>query len=213
MIRAVVIAIAMLAACDRASDNDESFQEAARTLDEVERVEQRDQQRISDLSATAALLRSQVRQLTDGWTRINAELGVATAAYERARVIGERARDEFNDASKKYAQAARAFRTVATIIIIAAVSDALGNQICAETTSTHAFRKKLRAEGISLDGLDVDHVWPRALGGADHPLNYQLLDSSLNRSLGAGVMDKIANEPLATLQGLVVSAFVSLRCG
>jgi len=72
---------------------------------------------------------------------------------------------------------------------------------------------RLRAEGISLDGLDVDHVWPWALGGADHPLNYQLLDSSLNRSLGAGVMDKIANEPLATLQGMVVSALVSLRCG
>ena len=71
----------------------------------------------------------------------------------------------------------------------------------------------MRAEGTSLDGLDVDHVWPRALGGADHWLNYQLLDSSLNRSLGAGVLDKIANQPFATLQGFVVSALATLRCG
>jgi hypothetical protein len=65
---------------------------------------------------------------------------------------------------------------------------------------------------VPLDGLDVDHAWPRALGGVDHPLNCQLLDSSLNRSLGASVIRKLASQPLATLQGLVVPSLVSLQC-
>lgn len=78
--------------------------------------------------------------------------------------------------------------------------------------STRMFRTRLRAEGISIDGKDIDHAWPRALGGADHPLNDQLLDSSVNRSLGADPIAKLAHAPLATLRGLTTSALVALGC-
>ena len=43
----------------------------------------------------------------------------------------------------------------------------------------------MTAAGVNLVGKDIDHIIPKSLGGADHPSNYQVLDSSLNRSLGA----------------------------
>ena len=77
---------------------------------------------------------------------------------------------------------------------------------------TTTFRRRLKADGVDLRGVDIDHVWPRHLGGVDHPLNYQRLDSSLNRSLGASVLDKFMTQPLALVQGLAVSALASLSC-
>ncbi len=213
MNRLAALAIAVLAACGRSSVDDEPARRAAQAVDEIERVEARDRQTISELSAAAGTLRSAIMRLTDDWARVSAELRTVTATYERARMIGEQAGAELKATREQYAQAAREYRIVTAIIIIAAASDVLGDALCQGKMSTRTFRNHLRAEGISVDGFDVDHVLPRALGGADHPWNYQLLDSSLNRSLGAGVMEKIVSEPLATLQGLVASALVSLRCG
>ena len=51
--------------------------------------------------------------------------------------------------------------------------------------STAAYRALLTGQGVNLAGVDVDHIVPRSLGGADNPANYQLLPSSINRSLGA----------------------------
>ena len=51
--------------------------------------------------------------------------------------------------------------------------------------TTAVYRRQLVRQGINLLGMDIDHIVPRSLGGADHPMNYQVLDTSTNRSLGA----------------------------
>lgn len=86
------------------------------------------------------------------------------------------------------------------------------DHLCGTRMSTAAYRKMLRKKGIDLDGLDADHGLPKSLGGADHPLNYRMIDSSLNRSLGNDVMRKLAVHPLHVLQGALVSALMRLRC-
>lgn len=52
---------------------------------------------------------------------------------------------------------------------------------------------------------DVDHIFPRSRGGIDHPLNYQPLERSLNRSLGNNVVDKFLS--LASLEVVRVHPF------
>ena len=49
--------------------------------------------------------------------------------------------------------------------------------------TTKQMRKRLKRQGVELRGLDVDHIVPRAKGGADHPSNYRLLDLHVNRSM------------------------------
>lgn len=56
---------------------------------------------------------------------------------------------------------------------------------CDGGMSPAAFRSWLVSIGVSVAGMHVDHIVPRALGGADHPSNYQLLPSRLNQSFGA----------------------------
>jgi hypothetical protein len=51
--------------------------------------------------------------------------------------------------------------------------------------TTPAYRALLIARGVSLRGMHIDHIVPRALGGADHPSNYQILRSTENQRFGA----------------------------
>jgi hypothetical protein len=57
--------------------------------------------------------------------------------------------------------------------------------VSCDKVSTAQYRAVLTSAGYNLAGMDVDHIVPRSLGGADNPANYQLLPSSVNRSLGA----------------------------
>jgi hypothetical protein len=56
---------------------------------------------------------------------------------------------------------------------------------CKGAMSTAAYRALLLARGVSLRGMHIDHIVPRALGGADHPGNYQILRSADNQRFGA----------------------------
>ncbi|HAA57588.1 MAG TPA: hypothetical protein DCE42_22670 [Myxococcales bacterium] len=47
------------------------------------------------------------------------------------------------------------------------------------------YRLLLKAQGMDLTGKDIDHIVPLSKGGAQHPLNYRVLDASKNRSLQA----------------------------
>jgi hypothetical protein len=79
---------------------------------------------------------------------------------------------------------------------------------------TDAYRKKLESAGVSVEGKDVDHVIPKSIGGADHPINYKLWDSSTNRSCGAGCLpEKFLANPPGFLMALAVSAITALNCG
>ena len=114
----------------------------------------------------------------------------------------------YDAAIAEFRRAEQQYRRAALVVMLAAAS----SSICATSVRTATFRSRLKAEGVDLRGVDIDHVWPRHLGGVDHPLNYQRLDSSLNRSLGASVLDKFMTQPLALVQGLAVSALASLSC-
>ena len=70
------------------------------------------------------------------------------------------------------------------VLKLAVVVEAMGAADRCKRVSTAAYRKQLRAQGVDLDHKDIDHIVPRGHGGVDHPANYQVLDSSLNRSLG-----------------------------
>ena len=81
---------------------------------------------------------------------------------------------------------------------------------CADGMSVAAYRAALIALGADLLGKDIDHIVPRALGGADHPANYRVISSSLNRSLGSSWgADKCASVG-ERCRGAVA---VSRRCG
>ncbi len=59
---------------------------------------------------------------------------------------------------------------------------------------------------------EVDHIWPKDLGGADHRWNYQVLPKDQNRSLGASVLPKLEEKPLEVALGLAVSVLSALIC-
>ncbi len=213
MKRFVIVFALALMACHRANAEDAADQNAFRALDQIESVEARDQREVGELRASATDLRQQAAFLTRTWITVSTAFDAASADYERAITVGRAAAGDFEKARGNYEQAGEHFRAAATILILAAASEAFGGDACGQMMSTQKFRAKLRAEGVSVDGLDVDHIWPRSLGGADDVRNYQLLDSSLNRSLGAGVMTKLAAAPLTLLRGLATSAIDALRCG
>jgi len=87
--------------------------------------------------------------------------------------------------------------------------------------STHSFRTELTEKGINLTGKDIDHIVPKNLGGIDHPLNYQVVDSSLNSSWQDGdLIQKTSINPTGMLGGILISYIIppvgtalSLYCG
>jgi hypothetical protein len=50
--------------------------------------------------------------------------------------------------------------------------------------STRQVRRWLGQEGVALAGYDIDHIVPRCLGGLDHPYNYCIVPTGLNRRWG-----------------------------
>ena len=150
----------------------------------------------------------------------------ATAARREAREHSDEASVEWRAAEQEYEQAQVEWALARDLVILAAAIDA-GNlerfrarglrnvrtedlRSCSRV-STSSYRSRLRTEGRALGGLDVDHIVPRSLGGADHPLNYQLLPSSVNRSLGASWgFGKCLGVGLARCAGAIVT---SIHCG
>lgn len=159
----------------------------------------------SGLLVDAAFLRQEADAATQDYK-------TAILLYGEAQRLGAAASDKFKRATADWTEAETRFRWVSLLVIAAAASDLLGHGLCGSVESTAKFRRDLRGHGIDLDGKDVDHVFPRAFGGADHPLNYQLLPSSLNRALGDDVVTKFMMFPGPFIQGLVISALVALGC-
>jgi hypothetical protein len=167
--------------------------------------------RIDALDAQSAALLSDASRLALSWEQADGEFRMATERYERAASHWNTAAADARATSEAYRQVAASYRAISTaLVVIAALGVAQG--VCEDLTSTRTLRARLRAEGVDLRGVDVDHLWPRSLGGADHPANYQLLSAPLNRSLGASVAEKFLTMPLATLRGLAVSAIAAVAC-
>jgi uncharacterized coiled-coil protein SlyX len=200
-IAVAVLAVAM-AGCASAS--------AKARLDRFETQAHADDETIAELSERIAAFERTVDELVDLYARASADLETAERNFELAQRSASAASDAFQRASSEYEAASRNWRLV-TIALLAAASWDYAGHLCDTRMTTAAYRKMLRKDGISLDGLDADHGLPKSLGGADHPLNYRMIDSSLNRSLGNDVVRKLMVHPLHVLQGAAISALTRLR--
>lgn len=185
--RALLLAIALvLHAC-----SNEEQERASRIVALREAVDSFD----GELAETEA----DVRALSSTWNEIADAYQEVSSRYRDARRAYASTRTRSNDASalaresainfEKAATSWRIYREVIKLAIAidraraASASDRRWSTSC-EHVSTASYRRMLLAQGIDLLGKDIDHIVPRALGGADHPANYQVLDASLNRSLG-----------------------------
>lgn len=183
-------------------------QDVAQELARLAHAESQDERELAALGEQATDLRLRADRIATLWRLAKRDFEQATAQYDTAVDTGRRASEHFASAVEDFQRAEQRYRHTALLIIAVAASA----QLCASTVRTRSFRTQLRAEGLDLTGQDIDHIWPRSLGGIDHPLNYQVLDAHLNRSLGAGIVQKFMTQPLALVQGLAVSALASLSC-
>lgn len=203
-IPAAVLAVAMTG-CASASASTKA------RLDRFEAQAQVDDDTIADLSERIATFERTVDELVDLYVRASADLETAERSYELAQQSAKTASDAFRRAANDYEAASRNWRLVTIALLTAASWDYAGH-LCDTRMTTAAYRKMLRKDGINLGGLDADHGLPKSLGGADHPLNYRMIGSSLNRSLGNDVMRKLMVHPFHVLQGASISALMRLRC-
>lgn len=142
------------------------------------------------------------RQVLATYAAAKQTWGAASTLSREAASQSDAARRTFDQAAADYAEAERNFRLAA----IAMATIAAGSIICQDTLTTRQYRAQLKREGIDLQGKDIDHLFPESLGGIDHPLNYQVLDASLNRSLGNRLTAKLLQAPLGVITGLATSA-------
>lgn len=206
--RSGVLLVLALAGC--ASTGTTSAGTGAR-LEALEAHAEADDERIDALSARVEDFERAVDDVLVLYRQASAELEVATVRFEQAGQAGRAAAGSYERAAEDYEVAARNWRLVTISILAAATWDYAGH-LCDTRMTTAQYRKQLRQQGIDLDGLDADHGLPKSKGGADHPLNYRMIDSSLNRSLGNDVMRKLMVHPMHLLQGAAVSALLRLRC-
>ena len=170
-----------------------------------------DDEAIAALSERVAAFEQTVDELVDLYAQASDALVAAEQNFEAAGRMADQASEAFKKAESDYETAARNWRIVTISLLVAANWDYAGH-LCNTRMTTAAYRRQLRKEGIDLAGLDADHGLPRSRGGADHPLNYRMIDSSLNRSLGNDVLRKLKTHPGHVLQGAVISALMRLRC-
>ncbi len=200
--------IVLVAACPTPATVTGAHDQLADEFAEIAAVERRDRVELAALGERGAALSSRAAEVTRMWQAQERDYKRARAAHLATVTIGGDASAQYDAAIAEFRRAEQQYRRAALVVMLAAAS----SSICATSVRTATSRSRLKAEGVDLRGVDIDHVWPRHLGGVDHPLNYQRLDSSLNRSLGASVLDKFMTQPLALVQGLAVSALASLSC-
>ncbi len=177
------------------------------------------EQALADISREQSAQAREARLIVNAYEAASASYKRAEGSFAGAKQIsedaGRRARaakhdndgaaSDWSRSARDYEAAARNYRiaTIAMVVLVASKS------VCDTKQTTREFRKRLREQGVSereLKRLDIDHVVPRSKGGIDHPLNYEAMNSSLNRSLGNDVMRKFMHAPMGFIVGLGVSA-------
>lgn len=139
---------------------------------------------------------SQVAEILASFARARMEFESAARLYREARSLHADELVILRSARASYEEAVQRWHVAQALIVAAAAFDAShldanawrGGRFggsCSDGMSTAAFRALLGTLGVSLVGMHIDHIVPRAMGGADHPLNYQILPRELNQSLGA----------------------------
>lgn len=203
----LVVGLTLACACGSPPEQP-GLADVAQELARIGEVEAHDRTELAALGEQATDLRLRADRIATLWRLAKRDFDQASEHYDSSFRAGEQAGRSFAAAIEEFQRAERRYRQTALLLVAVAASA----QLCASTASTRSFRAQLRREGVDLTGQDIDHIWPRSLGGVDHPLNYQVLDAHLNRSLGAGVVEKFMAQPLALVQGLAVSALAALSC-
>lgn len=162
-----------------------------------------DSAKIDGVAIDLARLTLTQRQVLATYSAARREWEAAQSLYAEAASRQELAARDLEQAAADYQEAEHHFKIAA----MAVVTMAAGKIICNGTMSTREFREELRRKGMPMDRLeDVDHIFPRSRGGIDHPLNFQPLERSLNRSLGNKIVAKFLQTPLGFITGMTVSA-------
>ena len=183
-------------------------------------VGDRAEQRLDEVSQTfdvseadVVAMRALASEINERVVQARENLDNASERFQATSRSYDNASEEYRHATEEYRTAETRYRQVLYTIILAASSDLFLRGVCGPGVSTHEYRQQLRARGVELEGIDIDHIVARARGGPDRPWNYQPLESSINRSLGAdGLPWKLSNAPLATLDALAKYASYSLLC-
>jgi hypothetical protein len=195
-------AVLVLVVTGCASPSNDAVRREVEVAESVERSQQVDTRR----------LELDVGALVSTFTNIDAEYQRASERFRIAAAAADNASAQYAMAEQSYQYAEQSYRWIVYVIVIAAAHDDImesADRICTGIQSTRSYR---RSNGIDDSSVCVDHVFPHALGGVNHPLNYQPLLCSTNSSLGAAFWGKFADYPVAMLQGLAVTALARLRC-
>ncbi|MFW6031065.1 MAG: hypothetical protein ACOC9T_00620 [Myxococcota bacterium] len=178
-----------------------------------ERVLDETSARASRLSGKWARVAEQYGNAEAGYREAAEKLAQARARYERASAQFERASRRFEDA-KFYWKVFRSLVVAAAYLDAQSVDAARGwtEGFTCDSMSTSEYRRYLESQGADLTGVDIDHIVPKSIGGADHPLNYQRVPSSLNRSLGNRWVGKCRMAGTEA-SACALAATVSIRCG
>lgn len=183
MTRAALVLGLVLAACrgDGGADPDRVAALTA-AVDQLDGDLSQTEQRARALSAAWS-------RLAEGYDKLAAAYRAARQTYDEAQRTAGATSTTFRSASEDWNAARVRWELYGEIVMLAVQMDRGGasgrkGHVDCNPMSTAAFRKLLLGRGIDLTGKDIDHIVPRALGGADDSANYQVLDSSVNRSLG-----------------------------
>ncbi|PRP92600.1 hypothetical protein ENSA5_47810 [Enhygromyxa salina] len=168
--------------------------------------------KLRELEVRAEHIQRATRELLQVWDQVEADMGEAARHLEAAARRQGEATEAYRQAQRDYEQAARNWKIVAVSLMVASLSSSGSSSLCGGQMNTAKVRRVWRKKGYDLDGIDADHIWPKSLGGANHPWNYQRMAASLNRSLGNKLGWKLLNEPVALLRGGAVSAAIALAC-
>lgn len=218
--KSAVLAAVVLVLTACAGSNPRARDELAR----IEAAQNEHSQALDDVERAADGLSQEWDSVRRSYERAKEAFAVAEAAFRTAETDSSQGTAAFAVARRDYDDARSSWELYSELVMIAAMIDASNHdayrrwrktpsteRFSCESVSTSAFRRQLEAMGEDLTGMDVDHIVPKALGGADHPSNYQLLPSSLNRSLGASWgKDKCS---MAGMRECAAAMAVSKKCG
>lgn len=189
MMRGLLL-VAVVGACSDAQPNANARVEAL-----AGRVDNFDDE-LAEAEKQVGALSSDFAEIAEAYKSVADRYRDAQRSHREVAEHANVSRELSLQAAKDYESAAASLRFVRLVIKAAIQLDKMrarsGQQRgraedgdpC-EKVSTASYRRQLEARGVDLDGKDIDHIVPRSIGGFDGPANYQVLDSSVNRSLGA----------------------------
>jgi len=167
---------------------------------------------VDDTIATAKELMEEIQSLVAIYQRAEATLVEAEIAFVQAEARGDSACEQYQLAAAQFEKAGQIYERVAMSLVAVATTEATVatlRRVCDASMTTAQYRAKLKSNGVNLEGKDIDHICPKSLGGPDSELNYQVMDSSENRSLGNRLTKTKA---LHCVRMMAVGAISTLLC-